>query len=278
MKKRILALLLTLALASVPALASEPDAQDAADETPVLTQMGPVKPADESAPETAEPVADSAEPAEPVTDSAEPAPENAEPVADSAEPAEPVTDSAEPAIETPFSDVNADSPFLPGILYAVEHGITNGTTSTTFSPYVPCTHAQILTFLWRACGSPAPTVENPFADLQPEAYYYKAALWSFEKGLVDAAFDPYAACTRLQAVTYLWRLAGLPAAYEAHQADFPFTDVPDDSDARNAVAWASMEQSITNGTTETTFSPDKRCTRAQIVTFLYRGRAVLENA
>ena len=178
----------------------------------------------------------------------------------------------EPAPESPFEDVKADSPFLSGILYAVEESITNGTTARTFSPYAICTHAQILTFLWRASGSPAPTVDNPFPDIESNAYYYQAALWGYEKGLIDAAFDPYAYCTRLQAVTYMWKLSGAPSAYKDGLA---FTDVPDDPDALNAIAWA-IEQSVTNGTTETTFSPDKRCTRAQIVTFIYRGRDMLQ--
>lgn len=182
------------------------------------------------------------------------------------------TEVVEPAPESPFEDVKADSPFLPGILYAVEESITNGTTARTFSPYAICTHAQILTFLWRASGSPASDIDNPFpADIETKAYYYPAALWGYEKGLIDDTFNPYAYCTRLQAVTYMWKLSGAPAAYGD---GFAFTDVPDDPDALNAVAWA-VEHSVTNGTTETTFSPAKRCTRAQIVTFIYRGRDML---
>ena len=241
MKKRILALLLSLLMAGVPALAAETDVPvpDAGEEV--------------SAPAPAPGESDSA-----------PAPEP-----DTADP-----EAAIGAAANPFTDVKDDSPFLPGILYAVARGITNGTSATTFSPYVICTHAQILTFLWRGWGSPEPGIENPFPDIKPEAYYYKAALWSYEQGLTDASFAPYAYCTRLQAVTYLWKLAGAPSAQES---GLPFTDIPDDPDARNAVAWASMEQSITNGTTETTFSPAKRCTRAQIVTFIYRGRDLFRN-
>lgn len=176
-------------------------------------------------------------------------------------------------LESPFEDVKTDSPFLTGILYAVEQNITNGTTAKTFTPYAICTHAQILTFLWRASGSPASSIDNPFpADIETNAYYYPAALWSYEKGLIDDTFNPYAYCTRLQAVTYMWKLSGAPSSYDAHKDDFTFTDVPDDADALNAIAWASLEQSVTNGTTDTTFSPAKRCTRAQIVTFIYRGR------
>ncbi|MBR4544484.1 MAG: S-layer homology domain-containing protein [Oscillibacter sp.] len=189
-------------------------------------------------------------------------------------PPEPTPEPVAEVVETvsPFEDVKADSPFLPGILYAVEQNITNGTTAKTFTPYAICTHAQILTFLWRASGSPASNIDNPFpADIETNAYYYPAALWSYEKGLIDDTFNPYAYCTRLQAVTYMWKLSGAPAAYGD---GFAFTDVPDDPDALNAVAWA-IAHSVTNGTTETTFSPSKRCTRAQIVTFIYRGRDLL---
>ncbi len=174
-------------------------------------------------------------------------------------------------VANPFEDVAENSPFLAGILYAVEQRITNGTTAKTFSPYAICTHAQIITFLWRGWGSPRSAIENPFSDnIKTSAYYYQAALWAYEKGMIDASFDPYAYCTRLQAVTYMWKLPGAPTV---SQAAFPFTDVPDDADARNAVAWA-VSHEITNGTSSTTFSPDKRCTRAQIVTFIYRARGL----
>ena len=174
--------------------------------------------------------------------------------------------------DNPFTDVGEDSPFLAGILYAVENGITKGTTPKTFSPYMLCTRAQIIAFLWRAWGSPEPADDNPFPDLEPEAYYYKAALWSYQMGLLDGtSFDAYAHCTRLEVVTYLWKLAGAAEAGES----LPFADVSGDADAMNAVAWA-VGAGVTNGTTETTFSPDKRCTRAQIVTFIYRARNLFE--
>ena len=176
--------------------------------------------------------------------------------------------------ENPFTDVGEDSPFLAGILYAVENGITKGTTPKTFSPYMLCTRAQIIAFLWRAWGSPEPADDNPFPDVEPESYYYKAALWSYQMGLVEGtSFDAYAYCTRLEVVTYLWKLAGAAEADES----LPFTDVSGDADAMNAVAWA-VGAGVTNGTTETTFSPDKRCTRAQIVTFIYRARNLFEGA
>ena len=181
-------------------------------------------------------------------------------------------EAAPDASANPFTDVNADSPFLAGILYAVENGITKGTTPSTFSPYTLCTRAQIIAFLWRAWGSPEPADDNPFSDLKPEAYYYKAALWSYQMGLTGGSeFDAYSYCTRLEVVTYLWELAGAPASYEGGGDAFPFEDVSGDADAMNAVAWA-VGAGVTNGTTETTFSPAKRCTRAQIVTFIYRAR------
>ena len=182
------------------------------------------------------------------------------------------------APSNPFTDVKSTSAFLPGILYAVEKGITNGTTSTTFSPSVTCTRAQILTFLWRAWGSPQSDIKNPFSDLTPEAYYYQAALWAYEKELVSGTtFDAYAPCTRLEAVTYLWKLDGAPQVYETYEDTFPFKDLSNDADALNAVAWAAMEKAITNGTSKTTFAPDNVCTRGQIVTFLYRARELFEN-
>ena len=188
----------------------------------------------------------------------------------------------------PFTDVKESSPFFLGILFAVQNGITNGTTSTTFSPSNPCTQAHILTFLWRACGKPEPTISNPFRNLQTDAYYAKAAIWAYEKGLIDnSSFNFYAPCTRLNAVMYMWKLFPHPPTtysdmYITHTlyADepFPFTDVPqEDIDALNAVAWASMSWSVTNGTSETTFSPDNTCTRGQIATFIYRGWNLFKN-
>lgn len=234
MKRRVLALLLCLSLTGVAALAA-----DAAD-TPLISA------ADEKAVTS------------PATDE---------------KPLISATDG-DSAVANPFEDVAENSPFLAGILYAVEQEITNGTTAKTFSPYAICTHAQIITFLWRGWGSPASNIENPFPDtIKTNAYYYQAALWAYEKGMIDASFDPYAYCARLQAVTYLWKLPGAPTV---SQAGLAFTDVPDDPDARNAVAWA-VAHGITNGTTTTTFSPDKRCTRAQIVTFIYRARDLTAN-
>lgn len=188
----------------------------------------------------------------------------------------------------PFTDVKESSPFFLGILFAVQNGITNGTTSTTFSPSNPCTQAHILTFLWRACGTPEPTISNPFRNLQTDAYYAKAAIWAYEKELIDdPSFNFSAPCTRLNAVMYLWKLhPERPKTYteifvedsDMSEEDFQFKDIPkDDIDALNAVAWASMAFSITNGTSETTFSPNNTCTRGQIATFIYRGRNLFKN-
>lgn len=192
------------------------------------------------------------------------------------EPAE-ETPAEEPAEETPaeepvvnpFTDVAETSAYYGGILWAVEKGITTGRTETTFAPSEDCTEANILTFLWRAEGSPAAeTAENPFGEaVNAEAYYYKAALWAFEKGMIDATFAPNTACTRAQAVRFMWIDAGSPADVDAAS----FTDVAADADYAAAVNWA-VDRGVTNGTGDgTTFSPDTVCTRGQIATFLYRA-------
>lgn len=171
-----------------------------------------------------------------------------------------------PTIGEKFSDVAADAYYSDPVAWAVEKGITTGTSATTFSPNNTCTTAQILTFLWRAKGSPEPSVANPFADVKDTDYYYKAALWAYENGMISGTtFGGGTPCTRSSTVTYLWKLAGQPVPQGAN----PFADVSGDA---KAVVWA-MEQGITSGTSATTFSPDATCTRAQIVTFLYRDMA-----
>ena len=165
-----------------------------------------------------------------------------------------------------FGDVPSGAYFADAVNWAVKQKITSGTTDRTFSPYQTCTTAQILTFLWRAAGSPEPAGENPFADVDESAYYHKAALWAAEQGLISGTrFQGGSPCTRAQTVTYLWKLAGSPAADGA-----AFTDVPAGTDQAQAAAWA-LSKGVTNGTTASTFAPDKTCTRAQIVTFLYRA-------
>ena len=165
-----------------------------------------------------------------------------------------------------FGDVPSGAYFADAVNWAVKQKITSGTTDRTFSPYQTCTTAQILTFLWRAAGSPEPAGENPFTDVDESAYYCKAALWAAEQGLISGTrLQGGSPCTRAQTVTYLWKLAGSPAADGA-----AFTDVPAGTDQAQAAAWA-MDKGVTNGTTAATFAPDNTCTRAQIVTFLYRA-------
>jgi len=165
-----------------------------------------------------------------------------------------------------FSDVLVSSPYAQPIDWAVGKEITNGTSPTTFSPDERCTTAQILTFMWRAMGRPEPSnTANPYANIKAEDYFYKAVLWAREKGMLSGnTFDPNAPCTRASTVTYLWKLAGGPAAQGGG-----FSDVPASAAYAQAVAWAVSKQ-ITNGTSPTTFSPGDTCTRGQIMTFLYR--------
>lgn len=169
-----------------------------------------------------------------------------------------------------FTDVPESAYYYDAVLWAVDIGVTEGTTATTFSPDAPCTRAQAVTFLWRAAGSPEPeSGANPFTDIQPGAYYYKAVLWAVETGITNGTsavtFSPDATVTRAQTVTFLWRFAGTKAT-----GSNPFTDVADSAYYAEAVIWA-VERGITNGTSATIFSPDEPCTRAQIVTFLYRA-------
>lgn len=169
-----------------------------------------------------------------------------------------------------FTDVPADAYYAAAVAWAVENGITSGTgDGTTFSPDISCTRAQMMTFLWRAAGSPAPkTTANPFTDVQADAYYYDAVLWAVENGITtgtgDTTFSPDATVTRGQTVTFMYRAAGSPAVIGSS-----FADVAEDAYYADAVAWA-VEEGITAGTGGNTFSPDAACTRAQIVTFLYR--------
>ena len=163
-----------------------------------------------------------------------------------------------------FADVKADAYYADAVKWAVEKGITAGTTATTFSPNNTCTTAQILTFLWRANGSPAPTGNN--AAVPAGQYYTDAANWALEKGLTDN-FSADTPATRAATVTYLWKLAGKPAAEAA-----AFTDVDAGAEYAQAVAWA-VKKGVTAGTSATTFAPDNTCTRGQIVTFLHRDLA-----
>ena len=169
-----------------------------------------------------------------------------------------------------FVDVATGSYYEDAVDWAVENGITKGTDDTHFSPDGICTRAQAVTFLWRAAGSPEPeTRAMPFADIPVGSYYYDAVLWAVENGITkgtsDTTFSPNMTCTRAQIVAFLWRSEKSPAAGTAN----PFADVKSTAYYADAVLWA-VKENITKGTTNTTFSPDADCTRAQIVTFLYR--------
>ena len=172
-----------------------------------------------------------------------------------------------------FVDVPDGEYYAKPVDWAVSQGITNGTGAYAFSPEMPCTRAQVVTFLWRAAGSPEPTsAGHPFTDINPNDYFYEAVLWAVEQGItngMDAThFGPETPCTRAHVVTFLWRAEGKPAAGSAN----PFSDVPADEYYTDAVLWA-VKHEITNGTGEGRFSPDLTCTRGQIVTFLYRALA-----
>ncbi len=170
-----------------------------------------------------------------------------------------------------FSDVSSNAYYADAVEWAAENGITTGTGSGLFGPENACTRAQIVTFLWRAAGSPAPNSSaSPFTDVTPADYCYEAVLWAVENGITNGltatTFGPDAACTRAQCVTFLFRaLNGAPAASS-------FTDVAADAFCAGAVGWA-VEAGITSGTSAATFSPNAACTRAQIVCFLYRAYA-----
>jgi hypothetical protein len=173
-------------------------------------------------------------------------------------------------LDNPFVDVSKESYYESSVLWAVMRGVTNGIDDTHFSPEKSCTRAEIVTFLWRAAGEPGASGDNPFVDVSPVACYETAVRWAVENGITtgrDAThFDPNATCTRAEAVTFLWRAAGKPTVETTQSM---FTDVAAEVYYQEAVAWA-VESGITNGVTETTFCPGATCTRAQIVTFLYR--------
>lgn len=169
---------------------------------------------------------------------------------------------------SPFADVATDAYYYDAVKWAVEKGVTNGVSETLFGPDQACTRAQIVTFLWRAAGSPEPKSGSSFADVAADAYYARAVAWAVENGITkgtsETTFHPDETCTRAQGVTFLYRALGKLAAAQAG-----FTDVAADSYYADAVNWAA-ENGVTNGISETLFGPDGSCTRAQIVTFLYR--------
>ena len=176
------------------------------------------------------------------------------------------------SVRNPFTDVKNGDYFFHPVLWALTHDpkITDGTSDTTFSPDATCTRGQVVTFLWRSMGCPEPkSTKNPFQDVKQSDYFYKAVLWAVEQGITDGTsdttFSPEAPCTRAHVVTFLWRAEHKPDAGSRN----PFTDVASGQYYTAAVLWA-VSEGITDGTSETAFSPDAPCTRGQIVTFLYR--------
>lgn len=180
-----------------------------------------------------------------------------------------------PVEQTPFTDVAVGAYYRDAVLWAVKNGITSGTSETTFGPNDNCTRAQIVTFLWRAAGSPEPESLSNFADVSTDSYYAKAVAWAVEQGITkgtsDTTFSPNATCTRAQAMTFIYRSeqaqgGGMQGAWMFLN---PFSDVDLENYYGEAVMWA-VANGVTNGTSDTTFSPNNDCTRAQIVTFLFR--------
>ncbi len=181
-------------------------------------------------------------------------------------------DETQPTTNEKFVDVPKDAYYHDAVYWAVDKGITEGVDATHFAPDATCTRAQMVTFLWRDAGQPAPTSsENPFTDVKEGAYYYDAVLWAVEKGITvgtsSTTFSPDDTVIRGQAVTFLWRYEGKPAPTATEN---PFTDVTSSDYFYQPVLWA-VEKNVTAGTSKTTFSPKANCLRSQVVTFLYRA-------
>ena len=174
----------------------------------------------------------------------------------------------------PFTDVKEGKFYYEPVLWAYyfEPQVTAGTDATHFSPTKTCTRGQVVTFLWRAEGSPAPTTTTcPFTDVKPSGFYYESMLWAVENGVTTGTsattFGPNNPCTRAQVVTFLWRAEGSPAPTTT---TCPFTDVKTSGFYYEAMLWA-VENGVTTGTSPTTFGPGKPCTRGQVVSFLQRA-------
>lgn len=193
------------------------------------------------------------------------------------DPVVPVTPAQKPqeqrpdAEKNPFADVKEGQYYYEAVLWAAEKKITSGLTAESFGPEASCTRAQLITFLHRAMGSPAPKGDaSAFADVEAGSYYEAAVRWAVENGITSGvtpeSFGPDASCTRAQFVMFLYRAAGSPAP---KSAAMPFEDVPSGSYYEAAVRWA-VENGITTGVSGTRFAPDAPCARGQIVTFLYR--------
>lgn len=175
-------------------------------------------------------------------------------------------------IPLPFTDISADAYYYDAVRWAVDNDITNGTSATSFGPDESCTRAQVITFLWRAAGCPAPvSTDMVFTDVSTDSYYYDAVLWAIgnniTKGTDTFTFSPNETVTRGQIVTFLWRAAGCP---EPTTITVPFIDVPVSAYYFDAVLWA-VENNITTGISATAFAPERNCIRAETVTFLYRA-------
>ena len=168
-----------------------------------------------------------------------------------------------------FVDVPSSAYYYDAVKWAAKESITGGIGNGLFGPNQPCTRAQIVTFLWRAAGSPVVNYAMDLTDVPGDAYYAEAVRWALSQGITtgtgNGTFSPNATCTRAQSVTFLYRALGT-----APTTAIGFTDVAANAFYTDAVAWA-VENGVTNGTTDSTFSPDNGCTRAQIVTFLFRA-------
>lgn len=177
-----------------------------------------------------------------------------------------VMDGVALANNSVFSDVYETAWYFEPVKWAVDKGIANGTGEGTFSPDMVCNQAQILSFLWRAYGEPEPTISNPFSSISADKYYYKAAIWAYEAGIISGTdFQADTKATRSMAISCLWKAANCPGAASATH----FKDVPAGADYAQAVDWA-VAAGITSGTSAELFSPDTPCSRATILTFLYR--------
>lgn len=173
-----------------------------------------------------------------------------------------------------FEDVEDSDYYYDAVRWAVEHGITEGTSNTTFAPKDFCSRGQVITFLWKAMGSPEPLRStSPFTDVPEDAYYTKAVLWAAEQkiasGSSDTTFSPNAPCSRAQVMTFLWKLKGQP---EVTDTTSSFPDVTQDDYFYTPVMWAAKEE-ITTGLIDSRFGANDQCNRAQVVTFLWHALA-----
>lgn len=179
------------------------------------------------------------------------------------------TKPSTPSTPTGFTDVPSGKYYTDAVVWAVKNGVTSGTSATTFSPNKSCTRAEIVTFLWKAVGSPSVSGSNPFKDVKSSDYYYKAVQWAVQNGVTSGTsattFSPNKKCTRGEVVTFLWSEAGKPSTTNT----ISFRDVSSSAFYYKAIKWA-VKYGITSGTSAASFSPENVCTRAEVVTFLYK--------